>query len=111
MVREYIIKLDSYNLIFNKFVRGVVFKGFLGINFSAYKIGTDNETDCATYFTLFGFMNSTDPEPKRNIFLNNEIYELKLSDYINNSLIENNLFGYELKEIKIYIYLIVQNME
>ena len=106
-IRIYMIPLSLYNLHAYNSIRGITFKNFLGITFSGTK---STEIDASTYFILLSYINSTDPIGIKNIFNNKEIYELELSKYINNSLIENNLFGYELVGVKIlYFYDISQS--
>ena len=99
MARIYYISLTLYNLEYNNVIRCFNFNNIIGITFSAYE--SNNENDSSTFLLLFGFINSTDPIAMKNIFEKEEIYNLKLSDYINDTLIENNLFGNELIGIKI----------
>ena len=106
-IRIYAIPLTLYNLQCYNSIRGIIFKNFLGITFSGTK---NTEIDTSTYFILFSYINSTDPIGIKNMFENQETHELELSKYINNSLIENNLFGHELVGIKIlYFYDILQS--
>ena len=49
----------------------------------------DNEY--RTGFIIFGYGNSTDPEPKNNLFENINSYTIRPYDYVK---IENNVFCY-----------------
>ena len=93
LIRYYFIPMKLYDIIIYRFLMGVNYNGFLGliydinfIRFSSYQ-----------KFSLFSYINSTDSE-LINLGTNTV---LKLSNYISNENIENNIFGVELYGIKI----------
>ena len=69
------------------------YKNGYGVQFNHKK---DNEY--RTGFIIFGYGNSTDPEPKINIFENINSYTIRPYDYVK---IENNVFCYTLVNVQI----------
>ena len=67
------------------------FKDLLGIYFY-------NEKKLFPGFIIFGYANSIDPEPIRDLFNTKGNYTIRFKDYIK---LENNIYGYEFKYIKI----------
>ena len=62
-----------------------------------------------TYFTLFGFINSTDFSSAEILFDNEDKFSFKIGNYANPNFIENNIFGYEFVGIKIVNISEIQN--
>ena len=67
------------------------FKDLLGIYFY-------NEKKLFPGFIIFGYANSFDPEPIKDLFNTKGNYTIRFRDYIK---IENNIYGYEFKYIKV----------
>ena len=77
-----------------RYLKTIKYNDFLGL---LYSIGYTDEVDIVTKFNLFSYVNGTDSS-----LINlgsNTVF--KLSDYINEGSIENNIFGVELYGIKI----------
>ena len=93
-IRYYCIQLKLYNLKMYRYLKTIKYNDFLGL---LYSIGYTDEVDIVTKFNLFSYVNGTDSS-----LINlgsNTVF--KLSDYINEGSIENNIFGVELYGIKI----------
>ena len=97
-IRQYNISLELYNLKYYTSLRGVIFNDCIGLGFSAYKNSINSEGPF-TFFTLLGYVNSTNPLAIRDLFGNKDEYIFEIKNYIR---IENNLFGYELTGIQLY---------
>ena len=91
-IRKYEISLELYNLKYYTSLRCTIFNNFIGLAFSAYNYSID-VNNSFTFFTLLGYVNSTNPSPIRDLFGQKEKFVFEIKKYIN---IENNIFGYEL---------------
>ena len=91
-IRYYCIQLKLYNLQMYRYLRTISYNGFLSL---IYTITTSSEQ--YQKFSIFSYVNGTDSE-LINLDTNTV---LKLSDYIKEENIENNIFGVELYGIKI----------
>ena len=100
LIRKYNIYLQLYNLEYYIGLRGLVFNNYIGLTFSCINKSIDSEKPF-TYFTLFGFINSTDPSSVEELFDNDDTFNFMIGDYIYPNYIENNIFGYEFVGIKI----------
>ena len=107
-IRKYNIYLKLYNLEYYLGLRGLVFNNYIGLTFSSINKSIDSEKSF-TYFTLFGFINSTDLSSIEDIFENEDEFSFMIEDYINPNYIENNIFGYEFIGIKIINISEIQN--
>ena len=107
-IRKYNINLNLYNLEYYIGLRGLVFNNYIGLTFSSINKSIDYEKPI-TYFTLFGFINSTDLSSIENIFENDDTFSFMIGDYIYPNYIENNIFGYEFVGIKIVNISEIQN--
>ena len=94
MIRYYSIPLKLYYIRVFQFISSINYKGFLGLIFTTRTLLFEK---ISQYFSIFSYINSTDSEL---ISLESNT-KLKLSDYINYTLIENNVFGVNLSRIKI----------
>ena len=93
-IRYYNIPLKLYNIRISNYILSFNFKGFLGIGISSQELTT---VIMSEYFMIFSYINSTDSE-LITLDINTVI---TLSDFINNTLIENNLFGFIFYGIKL----------
>ena len=105
---KYNIYLKLYNLEYYLGLRGLVFNNYIGLTFSSINKSIDSEKSF-TYFTLFGFINSTDLSSIEDIFKNEDEFSFMIEDYINPNYIENNIFGYEFIGVKIINISEIQN--
>jgi hypothetical protein len=94
MIRYYNIQLKLYYIRVFQFISSINYKGFLGLIYTTRSFLFEKVSQ---FFSIFSYINSTDSE----IISMESNTKLKLSDYINNSLIENNIFGVNLSRIKI----------
>ena len=94
MIRYYNIPLKFYYIRVFQFISSINYKGFLGLIYTTRSLLFEKVSQ---YFSIFSYINSTDSE----LISMEENTKLKLSDYINNNLIENNIFGVNLSRIKI----------
>ena len=92
-IRYYCIQLKLYNYNIYRYLKSITFNGFLGLIYTI-NIGSDSRYQ---KFSLFSYINGTDSEL---ISLGNNTF-FKLSNYINEDNIENNIFGVDLYGIKI----------
>ena len=90
-IKYYSINLSLYGHRIHRFIKSVVYNEYLGVI-----IVTDNN-GIYQYFSLFSYINSTDSDL---IYLDEQT-DFKLNEYINTEYLENNIFGYILKGIKI----------
>ncbi len=93
-IRYFHIPLKLYNHRISNFVSSFNFNGFIGLIMTTQPLH-DNKT--YQYFSILSYINSTDSEIislEPNIAIN-------LEDFINDSSIENNIFGFSLYGIKI----------
>ena len=93
-IRYFHIPLKLYNHRISNFVSNFNFNGFIGLIMTTQPLH-DNKT--YQYFSILSYINSTDSEIislEPNIAIN-------LEDFINDSSIENNIFGFSLYGIKI----------
>ena len=94
-IKYYKVFLKNYNFSLFQVQTSITFNGFLGV---IYTTNILNGSEIINqYFSLLSYVNSTDSEL---IYIEKGSI-LKLSDYINNELIENNIFGVNLYGIKI----------
>ena len=107
-IRKYNIYLNLYNLEYYLGLRGLVFNNYIGLTFSSINKSIDYEKSF-TYFTLFGFINSTDLSTIEDIFENEDTFNFIIGDYVYPNYIENNIFGYEFIGIKIVNISEIQN--
>ena len=92
-IRYYCIQLKLYNFNIYRYLKSISFNGFLGLIYTI-NIGRDSRYQ---KFSIFSYVNGTDSE-----LINLEANSVfKLSDYINEENIENNIFGVDLYGIKI----------
>ena len=91
IVNYYQLSLNDNEIEINNIFKLFVFKGLLGLYFY-------NNKNLFPGFMIFGYANSKDPEPIEDFFYTTDDYKIKFEDYIK---IENNIYGYELKGIKI----------
>ena len=80
-----------YNIDYYGNLKSFGYRNIYGIQFDYKKYN-----DYYSGFIIFGFGNTTDPEPISDLFEKKESYIYKPSDYIN---IENNVFCYDLENI------------
>ena len=92
-IKYYCIPMKIYDSQINRFLISVNFNGFLGLTYSAHK----RKAQKFSFFIILNYINSIDSE----LINLEENTKLKLSDYINNMLIENNIVGVDLYGIKI----------
>ena len=92
-IKYYRITMTEYNLVLFHVLTSITFNGFLGV---IYTTSLYSQWLIFQYFSLFSYANSTDSQ----LFNLDGNKTLILSDYINNDLIENNIFGVELYGIK-----------
>ena len=92
-IRYYCIQLKLYDYNIYRYLRSITFNGFLGLIYTI-NIGSDSRYQ---YFSLFSYINGTDSELTS---LGDSAF-FKLSNYINEDNIENNIFGVDLYGIKI----------
>ena len=107
-IRKYNIYLKLYNFEYYIGLRGLVFNNYIGLTFSCINKSIDSEKSL-TYFTLFGFINSTDLSPAEELFENEDTFSFMIGDYVIPDYIENNIFGYEFVGIKIINISEIQN--
>ena len=89
--------MELYNLRFFTSTRGVIYKNYIALTFSAFDDSINNEKS-ACYLTIFGYITSNDSIENNIIFDENDEYNFDIKNYIS---ITNNIFGYELANIKI----------
>ena len=94
MIRYYNIPLKLYYIRVFQFINSINYKGFLGLIYTTRTLLFEKVSQ---YFSIFSYINSIDSEL---ISLESNTI-LKLSNYINSNLIENNIFGVDLIRIKI----------
>ena len=82
-----------YNIDYYGNLKSFGYRNVYGIQFDYRKFN-----EYSSGFILFGFGNTTDPEPITDLFEKNESYTFKPSDYVN---IENNVFCHSLENIVI----------
>ena len=82
---------DLYDISYYANLKAFGYKNGLGIQFD-HKKGLEYRSG----FIIFGYGNTTDPTPVKNLFTNYESYIIKPYDYIK---IENNVFCYVLVNI------------
>ena len=85
-------KLLDYRIF--EFILGVNFNGFLGLVFTVQNFWWIPATQ---YFSIFGYIKGADSD----LITMTSDTTLTLSEYINEQYIENNLFGYAFKGVKI----------
>ena len=107
-IRKYNIYLQLYNLEYYIGLRALTFNNYIGLTFSCINKSIDSELPI-TYFTLFGFINSTDLPSVEELFENEDEFSFMIGDYVNPNYIENNIFGYEYVGIKIVNISEIQN--
>ena len=93
-IRYYNINMTDYDLVLFQVLTSINFNGFLGVIYTTIHF---SKKSVFQYFSLFGYINNTDS----SIISLKENHKLILSDYLNNNLIQNNFFGFELYGIKI----------
>ena len=93
-IRYYHIPLKLYNHRIFNYVSSFNFNGFIGLIMTTQQLHDNNTYQ---YFSIFNFINGTDSE----IISLEPNTTLNLEDYINDTLIENNIFGVYLYGIKI----------
>ena len=91
-IRYYHIQTKFFNKLY-RFLLSIIYERYLGLIYT-FIIDYPN---CYQKFSIFSYINSTDSEL---ILLESESV-LKLSNYINNENLENNIFGVDLYGIKI----------
>ena len=96
---------DLYDIDYYSNLYSFYYKDYIGVQFVQLKNNTNNINNNENYIytmLLFSYGNSSDPKPIDDIFTkynnNNNIYKIKLSDYIT---LENNIFCYALTGIRI----------
>ena len=82
---------DLYDINYYGNLKSFGYKNGFGVQFD-HKKGLEYRSG----YILFGYGNTTDPEPVKDIFKDNESYKFKPYDYIK---IENNVFCYVLSNI------------
>ena len=93
-IRYYYIPMKLYNFKLFRFLLSINFNEFLGLIYTIKTLDTNSNYQ---KFSIFSYINSTD-----SVLINLETSTiLKLSDYLNNENIENNIFGFDLYGIKI----------
>ena len=85
---------DDYNIEYQSGLKASGYKNGYGIQLN-YKQNNENRSG----FIIFGYGNTTDPEPIYNLFDKYISYTIKLRDYYKG--IENNLFCYVLVNLEI----------
>ena len=98
-IRYYIVELKLFNFQLFRYLRTITFNDFIGLIFSTNDVNTGSNNLDFKYqrFSIFSYVNGTDSE-----LINLEANTVfKLSDYISEENIENNIFGVELYGIKI----------
>ena len=91
-IKYYFVPLMLYNCIINRNLLSVNFNGFIGVVYSFLR-----KNQKFTDFLIFSYIDSIDSE----VIICEQNTKLKLNQYINSTLIENNVFGVELYGIKI----------
>ena len=91
-IKYYDIPLkDLYDINYYNGLQAFGYKNLYGI-FLNHKKGEEYKTG----FIIFGFGNSTDPEPIKDLFEKNNSYNFNPSEYIT---LQNNIFCYDLNKI------------
>ena len=93
-IRYYHIPLKLYNHRISNYVSSFNFNGFIGLIMTTQHL---HENNTYQYFSIINYINGTDSE----IILLEPNTTLILEEYINDTLIENNIFGVHLYGIKI----------
>lgn len=100
LINYYEIKLNEYKIKIYKDITVFKYNELLGIGITHYNYSlTKDNTTYGSYF-MIGYSYANDIIMSRNdyIFNKENNFTLKIADYIN---IDNNIFGYTIKEIKI----------
>ena len=93
-IRYYHIPFKLYDYRIYRFILSINFNGFLGL---IYTVQNFWWIDALQYFSIFGYIRGIDSV----LITMTSTTTLKLSDYINEENIENNLFGYIFQGVKI----------
>ena len=98
-IRYYLIQLKLYNIQMFRYLRVITYNDFIGLIFSTNDVNTGSNNLDIKYqkFSIFSYINGTDSDLinlEENTFF-------KLSDYISEENIENNIFGVVLYGIQI----------
>ena len=97
LMRYYKISLKLYNLRFYTSIRGIIYNNYISLTFSAFNDTVSNlKSSC--YLTIFGYIHSNDLIKNNDIFDEKDEYIFDIQNYVS---ITNNIFGYELANIKI----------
>ena len=91
-IRYYHIQTKFYNFFLYRFLLSISYNGYLGLIYTIMYF-----RDTYQKFSIFSYINSTDSE----LINIDSTSVLKLSNYINNENLENNIFGVDLYGIKI----------
>ena len=98
--RKYSIDFELYNKHIIYDIRGYNIGDFFGV-ILGLTLEKNNVYNSRTNFLTFGYMNSTEQDEEYDTsFKYNNNPRILISDYIHE--IENNLFGYEFKGVKIF---------
>ena len=100
LVNYYKIELkEKYKLRIYKDISIFIFNGLLGIGMTNYNFKLSNFKTYASYFIIGeSSVNKITIQDKVNIFEEENIFELKISDSVD---FKNNIFGYNVNKIKI----------
>ena len=93
-IRYYHIPLKLYNHRISNYVSSFNYNGFIGLIMATRQLHDNN---IYQYFSILNYINGTDSE----IIILEPNTTLNLEEYINDGLIENNIFGVHLYGIKI----------
>ena len=91
-IRYYHIQTKFYNFFLYRFLLSITYNGYLGLIYTIM-----HWPDTYQKFSIFSYINSTDSE----LINIDSTSVLKLSNYISNENLENNIFGVDLYGIKI----------
>ena len=107
IINYYTAKMnDAYNIAVYKDIAIFSFKGLLGIGMSNYNYNLGLNITYSSFF-IIGYISSINND--NNIYISNDInifneennYEIKINDIIDNMRISNNIFNYLIAGIKI----------
>ena len=98
LINYYKINLSKYNIRIYKDLAIFKYNELLGIGITHYNYSLSNDNKTYGSYFIIGRMSAANISisEKNDIFNNDKNFTLKISDYIN---IENNIFGYVIKEI------------
>ena len=94
LIRYYSVPMIFYNLKIFQLLTSLNYNGFIGVIYNTTPLPSFPKIQ---YFSLFSYINGTDSE----LIILDENTTIKLSNYINNETLENNIFGVDLYKIKI----------